>query len=54
MNDTANISPNAINPQIWVEEYRDSLFRYALTRLRDADLAEEKIQETFLKIELWQ
>ena len=48
MHNTAKFSSNAINPQIWVEEYRDFLFRYALARLRDADLAEEKIQETFL------
>jgi RNA polymerase sigma-70 factor (ECF subfamily) len=48
MNNKAKISPNAVNPQIWIEEYRESLFKYALTRLRDADLAEESIQETFL------
>ena len=48
MNNKVKMSSDAINPQIWVEEYRESLFRYALTRLRDADLAEESIQETFL------
>ena len=48
MYNNAKISSNAVNPEIWVEEYRDSLFKYALSRLRDADLAEEKIQETFL------
>ena len=48
MNKNAKISSNSVNPQIWVEEYRDSLFKYAFSRLRDADLAEEKIQETFL------
>ena len=48
MNNQAKISSNAVNPNIWVEEYRESLFKYALTRLRDADLAEESIQETFL------
>jgi RNA polymerase sigma-70 factor (ECF subfamily) len=48
MDNTSEILPNAVNPQIWFEEYHDSLFKYALTRLRDADLAEEKIQETFL------
>ena len=39
---------NAENPEIWVKEYRGSLFKYALSRLRDVDLAEENIQETFL------
>jgi RNA polymerase sigma-70 factor (ECF subfamily) len=48
MHNTAKFSSNTINPQIWVEQYRDSLFRYAIARLRDADLAEEKIQETYL------
>jgi RNA polymerase sigma-70 factor (ECF subfamily) len=48
MNNTPKISSNTVNPQIWIEEYRESLFKYALTRLRDADLAEESIQETFL------
>jgi len=48
MNTNAKISSKAVNPQRWVEEYWDFLFKYALSRLRDADLAEEKIQETFL------
>jgi RNA polymerase sigma-70 factor (ECF subfamily) len=48
MNGTAKISSHTVNPEIWVEAYRDSLFKYALSRLRDADLAEERIQETFL------
>ena len=48
MNNNAKISSKAVNPQSWVEEYWDFLFKYALSRLRDADLAEEKIQETFL------
>jgi RNA polymerase sigma-70 factor (ECF subfamily) len=48
MDDSSKILANSINPKIWVEEYHDSLFRYAFARLQDADLAEEKIQETFL------
>ena len=48
MNTVTKVLPNTINPEIWVEEYGRSLFKYALFRLRDADLAEEKIQETFL------
>ena len=48
MDNPPEISSNAVNPQIWVEAYHDSLFKYALSRLREADLAEEKIQETFL------
>ena len=48
MHNPTKIFPNAINPEIWVDAYGKSLFKYALSRLRDADLAEEKIQETFL------
>ena len=48
MDSTSENSSNAVNPQIWVEKYHDFLFRYALSRLREADLAEEIIQETFL------
>ena len=48
MNNTAKILSNDADPEIWVEAYRNSLFKYAISRLGDADLAEEKIQETFL------
>jgi RNA polymerase sigma-70 factor (TIGR02943 family) len=48
MNHTAKISSNTVNPRIWIEAYHEILFKYALARLRDADLAEESIQETFL------
>ena len=48
MNNKASTSSNTVNPQIWLVEYHESLFKYALARLRDADLAEESIQETFL------
>lgn len=37
-----------VNPQNWVDEYGDYLFRYANSRLRDANAAEEVVQETFL------
>ena len=48
MDHKAKISSNTVNPQIWNEAYHETLFKYALARLRDADLAEESIQETFL------
>ena len=35
----AKISSNTVKPQIWVEAYHEILFKYALARLRDADLA---------------
>lgn len=36
------------NPEQWVDAYGDYLYRYALTRLRDASRAEDAVQETFL------
>ena len=32
----------------WVDQYGDSLFRYALSRLRNREIAEDLVQETFL------
>lgn len=37
-----------LNPDVWVDRYGDILFRFALQRVRDKDIAEELIQETFL------
>ena len=48
MDNNAKIPSNTVDPLIWVEKYRDSLFNFALSRLRDTELAEESIQETFL------
>ncbi len=49
---TDNLSvPNTterVNPEQWVDHYGDYLYRYAYSRLRDANAAEETVQETFL------
>ena len=37
-----------IDPAQWVDRHGDTLFRYALVRLRDPGEAEEVVQETFL------
>jgi len=37
-----------IDPEQWVDEYGDYLYRYAYSRLRDSNSAEEVVQETFL------
>lgn len=37
-----------IDPAAWVDEHGDSLFRFALMRLRDKSLAEDMVQETLL------
>lgn len=36
------------DPERWVEEHGDYLFKYALLRLRDPAKAEDAVQETFL------
>lgn len=37
-----------LNPEKWVEDYGDLLFRYVVSRMRDRELAEELVQQTFL------
>ncbi len=36
------------DPERWVDEYGDYLYRYAWSRLRDETAADEVVQETFL------
>ncbi|MCE9633396.1 MAG: hypothetical protein K8Q92_04345, partial [Methylophilales bacterium] len=36
------------NPNDWLNEHGDYLYRFALTRLRDEHLAEDAVQETLL------
>ncbi len=40
--------PALSDPERWVEEHGDYLFKYALSRLRDPTVAEDLVQETFL------
>lgn len=42
------ISDGTDDPERWLEEYGDYLYRYALHRCRDAHAAEDLVQETFL------
>jgi RNA polymerase sigma-70 factor (TIGR02943 family) len=41
-------SPGLSDPELWVEEHGDYLFKFALLRLRDETKAEDVVQETFL------
>ena len=36
------------DPETWVDEYGDYLYRFALSRIKDPVIAEELVQETFL------
>lgn len=38
----------SLDPELWVDEYGDYLFRYAYSRLHDTNAAEEVVQETFV------
>lgn len=40
--------PSPLNPAEWVDRHGDYLYRYALSRLRDAEASEEVVQETFV------
>jgi RNA polymerase sigma-70 factor (ECF subfamily) len=37
-----------LDPEVWVADHGDYLFRYALARLQDRGSAEDVVQETFL------
>lgn len=43
-----NNSSVVIDPESWVDQYGDYLFRYALRYVRNESLAEELVQETLL------
>ena len=47
MNEQVDDGVKAVNPAEWVDRHGDTLYRYALSRLRNADAAEEVVQETF-------
>ncbi|MGB5693721.1 MAG: sigma-70 family RNA polymerase sigma factor [Flavobacteriaceae bacterium] len=39
---------NQLNPHIWVDQYADYLFNYAIARINDEEVAKDLVQETFL------
>ena len=50
-NIAADAAPTAIaasDPERWVDEHGDILYRYALERVRKPDIAQDLVQETFL------
>ena len=44
---TANTRPTA-NPDAWVDDHGDCLYRYALVRVRAPEVAQDLVQEAFL------
>lgn len=47
MDEPTKTKDTSLNPSAWVDQYGDYLYRYAMTRLRDAEASEEVVQETF-------
>lgn len=45
---TSMTNADPLNPERWVDEHGDILYRYALTRVHDASTAQDMVQETFL------
>jgi len=48
MSDPGGQSGSMIDPAEWVDRHGDTLYRFTLARLRNADSAEEVVQETFV------
>ena len=42
------VSQQVLDPEGWLEKHGNYLYSYALCRLRSSELAEEKVQETFV------
>jgi RNA polymerase sigma-70 factor (ECF subfamily) len=48
MSERKSDAANIANPESWVDEYGDFLYRFALSRVKDPSVAEDLVQETFL------
>ncbi|ALM07914.1 MULTISPECIES: sigma-70 family RNA polymerase sigma factor [Sediminicola] len=41
------MTTHVLQPEIWVDQYADYLFNYAVSRVSDAEIAKDLVQETF-------
>lgn len=48
MQEQPSVRSQRCDPTVWVDQYGDSLFRYAVSWVRDPQIAEDLVQETFL------
>ena len=39
---------NTLHPETWVDQYADYLFNYAVSRVSDAEIAKDLVQDTFI------
>ena len=44
----AEINSQIEDPESWVDQYGDFLYRFSLSRIKDPSIAEDLVQETFL------
>lgn len=42
-----DMTTHVLQPKIWVDQYADYLFNYAVSRVSDAEIAKDLVQETF-------
>jgi RNA polymerase sigma-70 factor (ECF subfamily) len=42
------LDSHALDPEVWVDQHGDYLYRFALARINDPSAAEDLVQETFL------
>lgn len=41
------MTTHVLQPKIWVDQYADYLFNYAISRVSDSEIAKDLVQETF-------
>lgn len=41
------IPKNILSPDLWIDNYADYLYNYAISRVNNADIAKDLVQETF-------
>ncbi len=41
-------TPPSVDPALWVDQFADSLYRYAMAKTGDASVAEDLVQDTFV------
>ncbi len=46
MNEKRSTDNHMTDPETWVDEHGDYLYRYALSRIHDPEIAEDLVQDT--------
>jgi len=46
--ESRRIEEHIVNPHVWIDNYADYLYSYAISRLNDDEEAKDLVQETFL------